>query len=314
MDSIALMDRLAPSIVGRRREVELLVAGLAAGRHVVLEGPPGTGKSSMLRAVAHELGIGFELVEGNAELTPARLVGHFDPALVLADGYQPDAFVDGPLVASLRAGALLYIEELNRVPEETLNVLVTVMSERELTVPRLGRIVAEPGFRLVAAMNPFDAIGTARISAAISDRVCRIAVGYQSADDEVAIVQRHTPTVDAAGWPRPSSSCAAPARITTSASARRCAARSICARSRRPSPNCAGAPSTTRASASMQHSPRCRVASGCARGVRAMPTRSSPSSGTRSSARLRRRRRTAREKRSPRRGRRRRAEPAGHRR
>lgn len=197
MDSIALMDRLAPSIVGRRREVELLVAGLAAGRHVVLEGPPGTGKSSMLRAVAHELGIGFELVEGNAELTPARLVGHFDPALVLADGYQPDAFVDGPLVASLRAGALLYIEELNRVPEETLNVLVTVMSERELTVPRLGRIVAEPGFRLVAAMNPFDAIGTARISAAISDRVCRIAVGYQSADDEIAIVQRHTPTVDA---------------------------------------------------------------------------------------------------------------------
>jgi MoxR-like ATPase len=198
MDSIALMDRLAPSIVGRRREVELLVAGLAAGRHVVLEGPPGTGKSSMLRAVAHELGIGFELVEGNAELTPARLVGHFDPALVLADGYQPDAFVDGPLVASLRAGALLYIEELNRVPEETLNVLVTVMSERELTVPRLGRVVAEPGFRLVAAMNPFDAIGTARISAAISDRVCRIAVGYQSAHDEISIVQRHTPTVDAA--------------------------------------------------------------------------------------------------------------------
>ncbi len=199
MDSTALMDRLAPSIVGRRREVELLVAGLAAGRHVVLEGPPGTGKSSMLRAVAHELGIGFELVEGNAELTPARLVGHFDPALVLADGYQPGAFVDGPLVASLRAGSLLYIEELNRVPEETLNVLVTVMSERELTVPRLGRIVAEPGFRLVAAMNPFDAIGTARISAAISDRVCRIAVGYQTADDEVAIVRRHTPTIDA-GW------------------------------------------------------------------------------------------------------------------
>ena len=199
MDTAALLDRLTPAIVGRRREVELVVAALGAARHVVLEGPPGTGKSSMLRAVAHELGIGFELVEGNAELTPARLVGNFDPALVLAEGYSPDNFVDGPLLAALRSGGLLYIEELNRVPEETLNVLVTVMSEREVTVPRLGRIVAEPGFRFVAAMNPFDSVGTARISAAISDRVCRIAVGYQTADDEGAIVRRHVAGVDD-GW------------------------------------------------------------------------------------------------------------------
>lgn len=199
MDTAALLDRLTPAIVGRRREVELVVAALGAARHVVLEGPPGTGKSSMLRAVAHELGIGFELVEGNAELTPARLVGHFDPALVLAEGYSPDNFVDGPLLAALRSGGLLYIEELNRVPEETLNVLVTVMSEREVTVPRLGRVVAEPGFRFVAAMNPFDSVGTARISAAISDRVCRVAVGYQTADDEGAIVRRHVADVDD-GW------------------------------------------------------------------------------------------------------------------
>jgi MoxR-like ATPase len=194
MDS--LVERTEQAVVGRRREVELLVAALAAGRHVVLEGPPGTGKSSMLRSVAHEPGVGVELVEGNAELTPARLVGHFDPAIVLADGYTPEAFVDGPLVAALRSGGLLYVEELNRVPEETLNVLITVMSERELHVPRLERIVADPGFRLVAAMNPFDTVGTARISSAVYDRVCRLAVGYQSAADEVAIVQRIVPEAD----------------------------------------------------------------------------------------------------------------------
>jgi MoxR-like ATPase len=162
---------------------------------VVLEGPPGTGKSTLLRTVAAALAVPFHFVEGNAELTPARLVGHFDPARVLADGYVEEIFVDGPLVAALRSGGLLYVEELNRVPEETLNVLITVMSEAELHVPRLGRIPAADGFRLVAAMNPFDAVGTARISAAVYDRTCRIAMGYQSAADEDAIVVQRAPAV-----------------------------------------------------------------------------------------------------------------------
>jgi MoxR-like ATPase len=195
-DSSALRQALSTQVVGRRRELELVLAALAADRHVLLEGPPGTGKSTLLRAVAQGLGIGFEFVEGNAELTPARLVGHFDPARVLNEGYDPSVFVDGPLVSALRDGSLLYVEEINRIPEETLNVLITVMSEGELNVPRLGRIAASPGFRLVAAMNPFDAVGTARISGAVYDRVCRVSMSYQSAEEEAAIVRRNLDGAD----------------------------------------------------------------------------------------------------------------------
>ena len=178
-------------MVGRRREVELVLAALLAGRHMLLEGPPGTGKSTLLRGLARGAGLAFQFVEGNAELTPARLVGSHDPSRVLREGYVDDVFVDGPLAAAMREGALLYVEEINRVPEETLNVLITVMSEAELHVPRLGRLVAADGFRLVAAMNPFDAVGTARIASAIYDRTCRVRMDYQSAADEAEIVRRN---------------------------------------------------------------------------------------------------------------------------
>src|SRR5690348_218465 len=177
----------APPIVGLRREREVLTVALETGRHVVIEGPPGTGKSTLLRDIARHAGKAVVFAEGNAELTPARLIGQYDPAQVLAGGYVPAAFTDGPLLRAMRSGALLYLEEFNRVPEETLNVLITVLAEGEIAVPRLGMVRADTGFRLVAAMNPFDTIGTARVSHAIADRICRVVLGYQDAAAERTI-------------------------------------------------------------------------------------------------------------------------------
>ncbi|GAC67883.1 hypothetical protein GS4_11_01520 [Gordonia soli NBRC 108243] len=189
----------SPPVVDRAREIELLEAALSCGAHVLLEGPPGTGKSTLLRSVAADVDVPYVLVEGNAELTPARLLGQFDPALVLSRGYSPEIFADGPLLEAMRSGALLYVEELNRVPEETLNVLLSAMSEGQVAVPRLGRVTAAPGFAFIAAMNPFDAVGTARVSSALYDRTCRIVMGYQSAEAETDIVALREPDVDA-GW------------------------------------------------------------------------------------------------------------------
>jgi magnesium chelatase subunit D len=181
-------------IVGLRREREVLAVALETGRHVVIEGPPGTGKSTLLRDIARQVGRAVVFVEGNAELTPARLIGQYDPSQVLAEGYVPASFSDGPLLRAMRAGALLYVEEFNRIPEETLNVLITVLTESEIAVPRLGTVRAAEGFRLVAAMNPFDAIGTARVSQAIADRICRVVLGYQDAQAERQITRMVTGT------------------------------------------------------------------------------------------------------------------------
>src|SRR5947208_14306089 len=95
-------EEIARARVGRRPELDLVLAAVTAGRDVLLEGPPGTSKSTLLRAITAGWGVPFVLVEGNAELTPAKLVGHHNPARVLREDYSADNFVPGPLVAAMR--------------------------------------------------------------------------------------------------------------------------------------------------------------------------------------------------------------------
>jgi MoxR-like ATPase len=185
-------EKVAARVVGRERELDLLLAAVAAGRDVLLEGPPGTSKSTILAAITAEWDVPMVFVEGNADLTPTRLVGHHSPARVLREDYSPETFVPGPLLEAMRSGGFLYVEEFNRAPEDTLNTLLTAMAERRIAVPRVGTVEAASSFRVVATMNPYDTIGTTRLSTSVSDRLCRLAVDYQDASSERAIVAART--------------------------------------------------------------------------------------------------------------------------
>ena len=180
--------RIADRVVGRERELELTLAAVAAGRDILLEGPPGTSKTTILKAITAEWGIPLFFVEGNADLTPAKLVGHHNPARVLREDYSDENFVPGPLLQAMQEGGFLYIEELNRAPEDTMNTLLMSMSDRAISVPRVGRIVAQPTFRVVASMNPYDNVGTSRLSTSVHDRFNRVVVDYQDAEAEERIV------------------------------------------------------------------------------------------------------------------------------
>jgi MoxR-like ATPase len=191
--------RIAAQLVGRERELELTLAAVAAGRDLVLEGPPGTSKTTMLKAITAEWGIPLLFVEGNADLTPAKLVGHHNPSRVLREDYSADNFVPGPLVEAMQQGGFLYIEEFNRAPEDTLNTLLTAMADRSIAIPRVGSVKAEPTFRIIASMNPFDNVGTTRLSTSVHDRLNRLAVGYQDEAAERGIVELRTGVLEELG-------------------------------------------------------------------------------------------------------------------
>ena len=189
--------KLKNDVVGRDVETKSILVAMEAGKHLLLEGPPGTSKSTLLRSIAQESGIPLYTIEGNVDLTPAKLVGYFNPAKVMSDGYRPEYFEKGPLTLAMEGGGILYVEEFNRMPADVSNVLISPMEEGEMTIPRYGSVKAVRPFTLIAAQNPYDDVGTVRVSRAFMDRICLIKMDYQNEPDEREIVRFRTGLDDA---------------------------------------------------------------------------------------------------------------------
>ncbi|MFZ0612983.1 MAG: MoxR family ATPase [Desulfobacterales bacterium] len=193
---IEISARLKEGIVGRENEMAAIIVAMNAGKHILLEGPPGTSKSTLLRKIGRAADILLFIIEGNIDLTPAKLVGYFNPAKVMADSYRPDYFEKGPLTKAMEGGGILYIEEFNRMPADVSNVLISPMEEGEMVIPRFGTVKAVRPFTVIAAQNPYDDVGTVRVSRAFMDRICLIKMGYQNEEEEKAIVRMRTGSKD----------------------------------------------------------------------------------------------------------------------
>jgi len=163
-------------------------AVLGGGRHLLLEGPVGCGKTTLALAACRSLCLQTIRVDGDDRFTETRLAGWFDPPLVLSFGYRERAFVPGPLVRAMREGRVLFLNELNRLPEAAQNLLLPALDEGVVQVPHLGPVRATEGFRVVATQNPAEYVATGHLSEALRDRFEHLGLGYQSAAEEEAIV------------------------------------------------------------------------------------------------------------------------------
>lgn len=188
----ASAEQTIPRLIGRESELKLLTAALRAGRHVLIEGQVGVGKTRLAQEAARALGREVIRVDGDERFNEDKLCGWFDPPTVLAKGYVAEAFVPGPLYRAMSRGALLFINELNRMPEGAQNLLLPALDEGILEVPRLGSMQAGEGFLIVATQNPREFVGTALLSEALRDRFELLVLDYQDFDEEVQIVAQLT--------------------------------------------------------------------------------------------------------------------------
>ena len=184
-------------IVGREAELAMALAVLGAGRHLLLEGPVGVGKTTVALAVCAHLGRDTVRVDGDDRYSESKLTGWFDPPLVLKEGYREESFFPGPLVEAMRGGRVLFINELNRMPESVQNVLLPALDEHLVQVPHIGEVRAAGGFQVVATQNPVEYVATGHLSEALRDRFEHLALAYQSAAEEQDIVVAETGCDDA---------------------------------------------------------------------------------------------------------------------
>jgi MoxR-like ATPase len=170
-------EEVAKVVVGRREPLEIVMAALALGGHVLLEGVPGVAKTLLANATARALGVEFRRIQFTPDMLPSDVTG----TVALREGDL--RFRPGPVFANV-----VLADEVNRTPPKTQAALLEAMQEGQVTVDGESHPLPDP-FLVLATQNPVEYEGTYPLPEAQRDRfLVRVDLGYPDEADERAML------------------------------------------------------------------------------------------------------------------------------
>ena len=175
----AIVDNIETVIVGKRESIELIVMALIAQGHALLEDLPGTGKTSLVSALAKSVSCNFSRMQFTPDIMPSDVTG-FSIYNQKTGDFE---FRPGGIMSNL-----VLVDEINRASAKTQSALLEAMEERAVTVDSVTHVLEEP-FMVLATQNPIEQYGTYPLPEAQLDRfLVKLSMGYPALDEEVKVV------------------------------------------------------------------------------------------------------------------------------
>ena len=179
----SLQEAIGKVVVGQQQTVQLLLAGLLADGHILLEGVPGVAKTLTAKLLARLVGVDFSRIQFTPDLMPGDVIGTsvFHPQTARFE------FKKGPIFSNI-----VLIDEINRAPAKTQAALFEVMEERQITVDGMSHQLGAP-FLVVATQNPIEQEGTYPLPEAQVDRfMLKVVIDYPTKSEEQLIIRQNT--------------------------------------------------------------------------------------------------------------------------
>ncbi len=175
-----ILDEVERAVIGKRDALELVLLGMLADGHVLIEDFPGLAKTLIARSFAQVATMEFRRIQFTPDLMPADVTG----SSIFDQRVSDFEFRPGPIFTNL-----LLADEINRAPPKTQAALLEAMQERQVTIEGITRPLARP-FLVLATQNPIEYEGTYPLPEAQLDRfLLRIGVGYPSREDEWRVLE-----------------------------------------------------------------------------------------------------------------------------